>query len=740
MGWFPSLDALGGTNGKRLRAGSQTLAQLKAGTSRLIESFPYDYGSILAASDPNKDGWLSTPLTVPEKANKVIVVGCGMSGLLAARELLRAGLTVEMYDRERLDQSDTDWTRHHYGRACSDIRKFAEGDTVCELGGMRFPVKAKATWQVFSEAFDEEDVFEPFPNPGIVPTVVCEDGLTYPWHVDGSEAPALPAQFTRIAGDVATAMNGLADDNGTTSADVIVLLALETLSAPQEAQLHGYWSYMVRNFDNMTFGAWIHERVAQPNNWTPDDMARFFNLGFGTGGMGSLFPVGFLEMLRIWIWDYADEYALPPGVGLGSVAHTIMTKLKAQYGSTLSVFEQHEVQEIGIFASQDEAIAKPGLLVRNLAAAGDAGYNLMPRHADFMVVAVPHTATVPLLSLTSDRSYPRNNARAAATIEGARCEFHSYFDRPTASAAFNTFIRPQKNAVARLNMVNASKSFYAMRVAPWNASALIAPWRKIDETPVQCVLSEGWSRASYFLEANPGSPSSPCAALLSYTWNLDSTKFRAVFDAAPARENVDADSNAQERPNWFNATPQWWRSYRTFASVMPYALAESAPAGGHVARFFNFYDSESPPNDAPLFGDETGVDWQDMPGAAGGFKLDAAGDFQTSNTLAYAYLLTEESAFSDETARWKTYQRIYLASCSASNYGGWCEGAFMAGANAAIGVLAMINKDKLKPEPSQLLQGNPFADSNRLVPLKLYLIPRNSPAGRATKKTAATAK
>ncbi|WP_211453474.1 flavin monoamine oxidase family protein [Collimonas antrihumi] len=718
MAWFPSLDALGGTSGKRPRAaGPLTLAQLKAGTSRLIESFPYDYGRILAASDTT-NGWLREPFSNDEKTNKVIIVGCGMSGLMAARELLRAGLSVDMYDRNKLKEQTGDWMHYRHGRANTDIRDFGlKGQSVCELGGMRFPVKAKATWHMFAEAFRDDQVFMPFPNPGIVPTIVCEDGQTYLWHAGSASHPDLPPQFGRIAGHVAEAMNTLSDGQ-TTSIEVQGLLVLPDLNPAQEKRLYDYWGFMVSNFDNMTFGAWIHEYVAKPNNWSPDDLARFFNLGFGTGGMGSLFPVSFLEMLRIWIWDYADEYALPAGYGLGSVANIIMEKLNSEFGAagkgTLRIFEEHEVQEIGMFSAADETLAKSGVLVRDLNIT--AAPNLQPQYADFLIVAVPHTAAIALMSLTADHSYPRNTTRVIQNIEGKPCQFYSYFDKPSTSPAFNTFIRPQKNGIARLNMVNASKSFCTFETAPWNVTTPEIAWHRIEGLPVQCVLSEGWSRASYFLPANPEDINSPCAALLSYTWNLDSNKVQAVSGAAKARENPGTDGHAEPAP-WLANSNQWWRAYRTAASVLPYAFINRD--GGNVTRFF--IDSGSTTNN-----DVTGMDWQDNPSTAGGFKLDAAGDFQMVNTWAYAYLLTEENGFASESTRWKTYQRIHFASDSASNYGGWCEGAFMAGANAAIGVLATINRIKLKDEPAEILEGNPFADINQLIPLKQYPIVRES--------------
>lgn len=61
MAWFPSLAALGGSSGTRTMAGPQTIGQLKSGTSRLVDAYPYDYASILRASSP-ESGWLAQPL------------------------------------------------------------------------------------------------------------------------------------------------------------------------------------------------------------------------------------------------------------------------------------------------------------------------------------------------------------------------------------------------------------------------------------------------------------------------------------------------------------------------------------------------------------------------------------------------------------------------------------------------------------------------------------------------------
>ena len=722
MSWFPSLRAIGGTRGTgpKNKANSLTLSELKLGPSRLIESFPYDYGKILSSST-NENGFLETPFDADEKNKRVIIIGCGMSGLLAARELLRAGLNVHMYERGILFQEDNNWVRYHYGRACSDYRKFSTESVVCELGGMRFPEKAKATWQFFSEAFNDNQNFESFPNPGIVPTSLLDNQNSYLWQSESIEHPELPANFKRIANDVSIAMNGIIDEAGTSTTIAQDLLNQEYLSISDENKLRNFWEYVVKKFDNTTFGSWIHDYVEIPCNWSQDDLSIFFNLGFGTGGMGSLFPVGFLEMYRIWVWDYANEYSLPPGKGLGGIANTILEKLKSKYGPTgsgqLIVSEQHEVQGIG-YLSEDTLIESseriPAVLVSDLKSSSKS---LIIDKADYIITAIPHTALISILSFTTNRSYPRNtNKHHYDAPDGKKYYFESYYGKNSPDSAIKKFITPLKNAISKLNMVNSTKTFYTFKTPPW--SSPILDWETIDSKPVQCVLHDGWPRASYFLQSQD-TTKGPVVALFSYAWNLDSNKVKAIKDIARTYEfkNDSTGTNITEQDIWFGSdySDEWWRAYRTAAAVIPGLLKTggNSTERGKVTEFFSSITNSTQKFDA------TGIDWQDEPGLSGGFKLDAAGDFQTSNALSYSYLssINNELGISPAT---RVYQKIYFASDSASNYGGWVEGALMAGTNSAIGILAHINKSKLKSEPASLLNGNPFSKINKLIPTKPY--------------------
>lgn len=717
MAWFPSLAALGGSSGTRTMAGPQTIGQLKSGTSRLVDAYPYDYASILRASSP-ESGWLAQPLEGVEKDARVVIIGAGMSGLLTARELLRAGLNVVLYERNQLEQVDDDWHRYIHGRTCSFVRKL-EADTVCELGAMRFPAKAKVTWEVFGDILGDDTLLQLFPNPGLVPTVLCQDGIAHRWLAGSMQAPDLPPQFIKVSADVRDAINDI-QGGGSNILQILRLLEQPRLSAEEENRIQAFWTAMIERFDKLDLGTWLLGNVAEPKGWTPEQLAIFVNVGFGTGGMGSMFSMGFLEMLRIWLWDYLDEYALPAGIGSGMIAHAILKKLRDEFGpagkNTFTVHERHEVQEMGVFVSADGGSAQAGLLVRDLNKEGVEGVALVPVNTDHIVAAIPHTALLTMMSLASELSYPRNGLRVEIPINGVPHAFHSYFDKAWPSAIYKSHIAPLKNALARLNMMNASKSFYVVPQAPWaQGSTLASTWTHIDGRPIRCLMSEGWTRASYFIPAIAEDRPGPVAVLLSYTWNLDSIMARSVLDIAPSRENGTLGiADFTESPAWFGpGFPQeWWRSYRAWASVLPYVQNPTRQVRTTVYFHSLLGNRQDDPN-------AIGIDWQDQIGT-GGFKLDAPGDFATSNALCNLYLFTQDPAFNSQ-ARDRVYRQIFLSSDSASNYPGWCEGAFMSGMNAAIGVLASINQDKLKPEPAQLLQGNPLAAVNRLVPLKPYV-------------------
>lgn len=126
----------------------------------LIPDFPFHYRRFLdkAASD-------GTPLAqVPSLAygSKVLIVGAGVAGMVAAYEAMRMGLhpvVVEASDRigGRL-----------YSYVAGDPQDPANS-VICEMGAMRFPVSGKALMHYFEKVGMRANSAD-FPNPGSAAT------------------------------------------------------------------------------------------------------------------------------------------------------------------------------------------------------------------------------------------------------------------------------------------------------------------------------------------------------------------------------------------------------------------------------------------------------------------------------------------------------------------------------------------------------------------------------------------
>jgi lysine 2-monooxygenase len=134
------------------------------------------------------DEWIAHPAglgSVPAERHgeEVAVVGAGISGLVAAYELMKLGLRPVLYEASRVG-----------GRLRSQAFEGAEG-VVAELGGMRFPVSSTSFYH-YVEMLGLQT--RPFPNPlteAAGSTVIDLEGVThYARTLDD-----LPPLFTQVA-------------------------------------------------------------------------------------------------------------------------------------------------------------------------------------------------------------------------------------------------------------------------------------------------------------------------------------------------------------------------------------------------------------------------------------------------------------------------------------------------------------------------------------------------------------
>src|SRR5580700_11995459 len=134
------------------------------------------------------DDWIAHPAglgSIPAERHgeEVAVIGAGISGLVAAYELLKLGIKPVIYEASRIG-----------GRLRSQAFEGAEG-MVADLGGMRFPVSSTSFYH-YVDLLGLET--RPFPNPlteAAGSTVIDLEGVTnYARTLED-----LPPLFTEVA-------------------------------------------------------------------------------------------------------------------------------------------------------------------------------------------------------------------------------------------------------------------------------------------------------------------------------------------------------------------------------------------------------------------------------------------------------------------------------------------------------------------------------------------------------------
>lgn len=234
--------------------------------------FPFAYDDFVK----NPHGIGSVPEAV--HGTKVAVVGGGLSGMLAARELLRMGFQPVVYEADQIG-----------GRMRSVPFEGHDG-IVAEMGAMRFPPSSTTLFHYLDEMGLET---EAFPNPLSEATSSTVVDLKGDSHYASTLAD-LPDIYRQVA-----------------DAWLKTLEELAALGPLQEAvrqrdvvRLKEIWNELVRRYDDETFYGFLARSV-------PFHSFRlrevFGQVGFGTGGWDTDFPNSILEILRV-VATAADDH------------------------------------------------------------------------------------------------------------------------------------------------------------------------------------------------------------------------------------------------------------------------------------------------------------------------------------------------------------------------------------------------------------------------------------------------
>ena len=246
------------------------------------------------------DDWIAHPAglgSIPAERHgeEVAVVGAGISGLVAAYELMKLGLKPVVYEASRMG-----------GRLRSQAFEGAEG-VVAELGGMRFPVSSTCFYHYVDMLGLQT---RPFPNPlteAAGSTVIDLEGVThYARTLDD-----LPPLFTEVADAWAQALE-----------EVRFTDIQDAIRARDVRTLKSLWNDLVPRWDDRTF----YDFVASSKAFSSLSFRHrevFGQVGFGTGGWDSDYPNSMLEIFRVVMtncdqtsaWWSAAPSRFPAGSG-----------------------------------------------------------------------------------------------------------------------------------------------------------------------------------------------------------------------------------------------------------------------------------------------------------------------------------------------------------------------------------------------------------------------------------------
>ncbi len=237
------------------------------------------------------DDWLNHPaglghLPAASQGAEVAIIGGGLSGIVAAYELMKLGLKPVVYEQGRLG-----------GRLRSQIFQGAEG-IVAELGGMRFPISSTGFYHyVDLTGLDKT----PFPNPldpASPSTMIDLEGeLSY---IEGPDD--LPPLLREVQEAWAQALEDGADFHALQQA----------IRSRDVATLKQIWNRLVPLWDERTFYDFVASAKAfQKRSFRHREV--FGQVGFGTGGWDSDFPNSMLEILRVVATGLDDDQQLIVG-------------------------------------------------------------------------------------------------------------------------------------------------------------------------------------------------------------------------------------------------------------------------------------------------------------------------------------------------------------------------------------------------------------------------------------------
>ena len=241
---------------------------------------PYDYFELVKKGLPRTG-----------KPRKVLIVGAGIAGLVAAFELLRAG-----HEPTVLEAS-----QRVGGRIYTYREPFSEG-LYGEAGAMRIPKIHEVTLWYIKDLLGLKT--RSFPNVNVE-----ERGFYY---LDGKLTPAW-----RVVDDPDFAANRILRLWKKSFAPIVEKMQ----EGVEQGRPYEVWASLMERYKDISFREFLTKECSVP--WSREDLRLFGIIGLGLGGYESMLQISFAEWMRIFYagWDLDQQEVIG---GLDQFPHRLI--------------------------------------------------------------------------------------------------------------------------------------------------------------------------------------------------------------------------------------------------------------------------------------------------------------------------------------------------------------------------------------------------------------------------------
>ncbi|AKA25184.1 flavin monoamine oxidase family protein [Pseudomonas chlororaphis] len=447
----------------------------------LIPDFPFHYANYLQEAEGRPLG----SVAAANHGQKVLIVGAGAAGLVAAYEALRMGLhpvVVEASDRLG-------------GRLYAKVQGDPGSEVLCELGAMRFPVSGKALFHYFRKVGMTANSTD-FPNPGTaaaISTVVDYQGEKVYYEVDGNPAFPKPQEYVDLE-------NQFFDEFLEHYHFAAMEAAMSEGSIDQQ-KIKELWESVLKpatgtSGDDVSFYA----ALLQNSGWTKAEIDLFGQIGFGTGGWNTDYPNSILELLRVLYTGLDADHQLMFD-GSSSLPQRLWSKTPGELGDTQVYWPEGTTVE----ALSREVFADPfHKEVRHIERQPDGSFRVL---------------------ITDTRTNTQHRQEFASVVYTPHVRILDklrYSGTPQNLPAMDSLLpQPTWEAIMYTHYMQSAKIFAATQRPFWNDPVAANQQRKMSIT-----LSDRLTRGTYLVDYSKSTGTYKGSGIfLSYTWNDDALKF-----------------------------------------------------------------------------------------------------------------------------------------------------------------------------------------------------------------------